>query len=79
MINVFVKNKYTRHNLHTAHADLFEIVKSIVHRIMHLRWVSVSRVQDQAEFCRTHRDELRTIFPVAHLNVVPLKFLYIYL
>ena len=56
--------------------ELFVIVRSIVNKMLCLRWSSVQKIGDQHIFCKLHKADLATIMDVGHLDqVFPLIFL----
>ena len=50
--------------------EMFNIVRPIYQKILTLRWASVAKVQDAADFAKAHRADLLTLFPENDIDPV---------
>ncbi|CAK0850440.1 unnamed protein product [Prorocentrum cordatum] len=60
----------SRLRIHQLYPDLFAIAKDVVEKVLALRWGSVSKHVDQAEFCRNNERDLKLVYPVDPLRQV---------
>ena len=50
--------------------EMFNIVRPIYQKVLTLRWASVAKVQDAADFAKAHRADLLTLFPENDIDPV---------